>query len=140
MPCYSAWNAYLEPDTPAYLRAKSIVEAKLLSTKHIVDYYYRAHSLSLPNLPAGTLIDGFRQPRSTRELNVRVMISHHFACDGLDFCTLYDVCTLLNEKVDVDRSYLAVILPCATMMRQDTKRFASHYVGPESDSPDEGEA
>lgn len=123
MPCYSAWNEYLKPDTPAYAKAKSEIEAKLLSVKHIVNYYYATHSFKLPSLPLNVEIDPFRQPRSQREVAIREMISHHFACDGVNFCTLYDVCSLLDPSREPDRSYLAVILPCAALMRQDTKKY-----------------
>ena len=100
MPCYNSWDSYLTPNTPAYERAKSVVEAKLMSIQHIIDYYYSTHRYPLPNLPANTKIDPFRQPRSGRELSIREMICHHFACDGINFCTLYDACTLLRHGLD----------------------------------------
>ena len=123
MPCYTAWNEYLTPDTPEYLRAKEIVRAKLNAVKHIVNYYYKAHEGTLPTLPDGTLIDPFRQPRSSKEMAIREAICHHFACDGIHFCTLYDVCTLLDSEVREDQACLAVILPCATLMRTELTKF-----------------
>lgn len=51
MPCYTAWNEYLRPDTPEYFRAEEAVRAKLGAVKHIVNYYYRAHEHTLPALP-----------------------------------------------------------------------------------------
>jgi hypothetical protein len=48
MPCYTAWNAYLKPDSPDYVRAEQEVRAKLFSIKHIIDYYYSVNSFSLP--------------------------------------------------------------------------------------------
>jgi hypothetical protein len=51
------------------------------------------------------------------------MICHHFACDGINFCTLYDVCTLLDSQDKLNRGYMAVILPCATLMREGADEF-----------------
>ncbi len=127
MPCYSAWYEFLKPDSPEYRETKARVEAKLSSVQHIVDYYYSTHNFKLPELPRGTDIDPFRQPRSKAELKLREMICHHFACDGVNFCTLYDVCTLLSEQDDEQRSYLAVIMPCATLMRQDKEKYPSNW-------------
>ena len=123
MPCYTAWNDFLKPDTPEYQRAEQEVQAKLKAIKHIIDYYYRAFQHKLPNLPDGTVIDQSRQPRSSKEATIREMICHHFACDEVDFCTLYDVCSLLKEENRRERSYLAVILPCAHMLRSDPGKY-----------------
>jgi hypothetical protein len=123
MPCYTAWDAFLEPDTPEYFRAEEEIRAKLRAVIHIVDYYYRAFSFPLPQLPDGVKIDPFRQPKSKKELAIREMICHHFACDGVDFCTLYDVCSLLNEDSQDDRPYLAVIWLCANQMRGNPGKF-----------------
>jgi len=84
MPCYTAWNANLSPGTPEYVRAEAEVKEKLQSIKHIVDYYYRANSFDMPNLPEGVAIDAFRQPRSAKESAIREAICHHFACDAVD--------------------------------------------------------
>jgi hypothetical protein len=39
MPCYTAWNDYLQRNTPEYLDAEREVRAKLRAVQHIVDYY-----------------------------------------------------------------------------------------------------
>ena len=52
----------------------------------------------MPDLPDGVDIDSMRQPRSEIEMSIRVKICHHFACDGIHFCTLYDVCSLLESQ------------------------------------------
>ena len=123
MPCYAGWNADLSPGTPEYLRAEVQVRAQLNSVKHIVDYYYAAFEHLLPDLPDGTSIDPLRQPRSKTEMSIREAICHHFACDGIHFCTLYDVCSLLDAENKAQRAYLAVILPCATLMRSHGGKF-----------------
>lgn len=123
MPCYSAWNDYLEPGTPQFEQAKAVVVAKLKAVRHIIDYYYQSQGLPLPELAEGTIIDSHRQPRSPRELALREMICHHFCCDGLDFCALYDVASLLSPQVASERAYLAVVLPCASLMRMDKERY-----------------
>jgi len=123
MPCYSAWNDYLEPGTPQYEEAKAAVTTKLHAVRHIIDYYYRAHGQQLPQLPDGVILDPFRQPRAPAELALREMICHHFSCDGVNFCTLYDVASLLNVQIPTERAYLAVVLPCATLMRMNKDKF-----------------
>lgn len=123
MPCYTAWNDYLALGTPEYLSAEERVRGQLKAVEHIVDYYYAAFEHSLPNLPSGLSIDPFRQPKSARETRIREMICHHFACDGIDFCTLYDVCSLLNTEVERQRAYTAIILPCANLLRSEGSKY-----------------
>lgn len=127
MPCYTAWNQYLKPGTPEYLRAEVEVRAKLVSVKHIVDYYYGVHGFAMPSLPDGVSVDPFRQPKSIKESSIREAICHHFACDAVSVSTLYDVCSLLDEQRPEDRAYLAVILPSATLLRQHPQRFNTCY-------------
>jgi hypothetical protein len=121
MPCYSPWNSYLLPNSDDYRKAEEEERAKLAAVKHVVDYYYKAHDHSLPNLPHGTQLDPHRQPRSAREFAIREMICHHLICDQLGFMDLYDVCTLLHNEVPSERSYLAVIYPCANLIRGSKK-------------------
>ena len=123
IPCYSPWNDYLEPGTPQFDQAKAVVLAKLRAVTHIIDYYYKSHGLQLPELAEGTVIDSHRQPRSAREFALREMICHHFSCDGVDFCSLYDVASLLSPRIESERAHLAVVLPCATLMRMHKERF-----------------
>jgi len=127
MPCYSAWNEALEPGTPAYERAEREVRSKLESVRHIVDYYYKVHALSLPALPASIYIDPTRQSRSNAEIAVREAICFHLACDGVGVSTLYDISSLLDAADSSDRAYLAVILPTATKLRQDPDRYLTRY-------------
>ncbi len=124
MPCYNAWNDYLTPETPEYAQAEAEIRAKLKAMIHIVDYYYRAFGYPLPQIPNRTEIDPFRQPKSKKEAAIREMICHHFACDEVHFCTLYDVCSLLDADLPQERSYLAVILPSANLMRANIDKFA----------------
>lgn len=123
MPCYTPWYSYLEPESEEYKRAHREVTAQLHAVKHIIDYYYRVAELQLPVLPRHVEIDATRQPRSRHESRIREMICHHFACDGIHFVMLYDACSLLDENDSEDRPYLAVIAPCAFLMRSDTDRF-----------------
>lgn len=123
MPCYTAWNEFLTPDTPEYLQAEERVQAQLKAVRHIVDYYYTAFAHPMPDLPDDVSIDSSRQPRSKKEISIREAICHHFACDEIDFCTLYDVCSLLESRDRHQRTYLAVILPCATLMRVHGAKF-----------------
>ncbi len=121
MPCYSPWYTYVAPNSEDYRNAEEKVRAKLAAVKHVVDYYYKADGHPLPNLPHATHVDHHRQPRSPRELALREMICHHLVCDELDFMDLYDVCTLLHEEVPSERAYLAVIHPCANLIRGSKK-------------------
>ena len=127
MPCYTAWNEHLRPGTPEYLRAEAEVRAKLESIKHIVHYYYQANSFEMPAIADGVAIDAFRQPRSAKERSIREAICHHFACDAVDVSTLYDACSLLDVRRPEERSYLAVILPSATLIRQNPEKFKASY-------------
>lgn len=90
MPCYTAWNQYLKPGTPEYLQAEQEVRAKLVSIKHIIDYYYEVNGFALPSLPEGVSVDPFRQPKSAKESSIREAICHHFACDEVSVSTLYE--------------------------------------------------
>ncbi len=127
MPCYTAWNEDLSPGTPDYLKAESKVHAKLKAVQHIVDYYYKAFEHSLPDVPISMSIDPFRQPKSNREMRIREMICHHFSCDGIHFCTLYDVCSLLDAEDKGQRAYLAVILPCANLIRANGEKYRINF-------------
>lgn len=127
MPCYTAWYERLKPNTPEYASAKRIVEGQLAAVKHIVNYYYRAMEFPLPSLPAGIAINPLRQPKSERESAIRNMICHPFACDGIDFCTLYDVCSLTDTDDPEQKRYAAVILPCASLMRKFLEKYRPSY-------------
>ncbi len=133
MPCYTAWYEHVTPGTPDFVRAMQAVQAQLRAITHIIDYYYTAFGLSLPVLPDGVPVDPMRQPRATKEYVLRETICHHFACDGVDFMTLFDVATLLDESDKGQRSYLAVIRPCSMLMKQYQDRFVVAY-RPPSDS------
>lgn len=128
MPCYSAWNENLKPGTPEYLLAEAEVRAKLESIKHIVDYYYEVNRFAMPSLPDGVAVDPFRQPKSAKESSIREAICHHFACDEVGVSTLYDACSLLDESRPEQRAYLAVILPSATLLRQQPQKFKTSYI------------
>jgi hypothetical protein len=123
MPCYTAWDQSLTPGTLEYLQAEEQVQEKLKAVIHIVDYYYTAFVHAMPDLPDGVSIDSTRQPRSEKEMSIREMICHHFACDGINFLTLYDVCSLLDSQDKQQRAYLAVIHPCAYLMRANRDKF-----------------
>ena len=127
MPCYNAWNECLTPGTTEYLRAEAEVRAKLESITHIVDYYYGVNSFAMPSLPDGVAVDPLRQPKSAKEASIRDAICHHFACDEVGVSTLYDACSLLDERRPEQRSYLAVILPSATLLRQHPQKFKTTY-------------
>ena len=117
MPCFTNWNENLQPGTREYEEAEGVVRAKLESIRHIIDYYYSVNEHSKPDLPDGTRIDPLRQPKSRREQQIRNLICHHFVCDGMTAATLYDASSVLNEHQREDRPYLAIILPCATLLR-----------------------
>ncbi len=123
MPCYTAWNEDLRPGSPDYLIAELQIHAKLKAVRHIVDYYYKAFEYPMPDVPDSLCIEPFRQPNTNQEMSIREMICHHFSCDGIHFCTLYDVCSLLDAEDKGQRSYLAVILPCANLMRANGTQF-----------------
>lgn len=127
MPCYSAWNENLEPGSAEYANAEIEVRAKLQSIKHIVDYYYGVNGAEKPHLPIDTSIDALRQPRSAKEMATREAICFHLSCDEVGVSTLYDACSLLDDKDSGDRPYLAVILPCASLLRQHPERFRTVY-------------
>lgn len=127
MPCYSAWNEHLKPGAPEYLRAEVEIRAKLESIKHIVDYYYEVNGFAMPSLPDDLAVDSFRQPKSAKESSIREAICHHFACDEVGVSTLYDACSLLDERRPEQRAYLAVILPSATLLRQHPQKFKTSY-------------
>ena len=123
VPCCNSWDDFLTPNTPEYSRAEAELRAKLQAVIHVVDYYYLAFGHQLPQLPERTKIDPERQPKSKKEMAIREMICRHLACDGVDFCTLYDFCSLLNPAVPQEHSYLAVIWPSAHLMRTDPGKF-----------------
>ena len=117
MPCFTDWFDYFVQGTPEWTKAERKARAKLKSIKHIIDYYYESNAYSLPDLPAGTRIDMNRQPKNHRERQIRNLICHHFLCDGVGPQTLRDVAYLLDERADLDRSYLAVIWPTYVLLR-----------------------
>lgn len=123
MPCYTAWYEHYVKDSPEYLAAKQDVMKKLNSVKHIIDYYYQAHEFPFPDVAGDVEIDPMRQPKSRTEIAIRHMICHHFACDGVDVSMLYDAATLPAMRDERDRSYAAIILPCATLMRKDPEKY-----------------
>ena len=123
MPCYTAWDEFLEEGTASYAKAKAEVHAKLKSVQHIVDYYYRVAGESLPTIETERDIELFSPPKASKQHMIRLAIAHHFACDDIHFCTLYDVCSLLDPKLDEGRSYEAVIRACATDLRLNPEQF-----------------
>lgn len=127
MPCYTAWNECLEPGTAEYARAEDVVRAKLLAIKHIIDYYYAVNEFPLPSLPEGVHVDPQRQPKSSKEGQIRQAICHHFACDEVSVSALYDACSLLDEKRPEDLAYLAVMLPSASLLREHPGKFRTVY-------------
>jgi hypothetical protein len=127
MPCYTAWYDNVMPGSPEFARAMQTVQAQLRAVNHIIDYYYTAFGLALPAIPEGVPVAPMRQPRAPKEYALRESICHHFACDGIDFMTLFDVATLLHEKDEKQRSYLAVIRPCSMLMKQHQDKFIVAY-------------
>jgi hypothetical protein len=127
MPCYTVWYEGLRPDTSDFASAKQAVEVKLRAVVHVIDYYYAAGGMSLPVLPDGVAIDPMRQPRSPKEYGLREVICHHLACDGIDFMDLFNVATLLDEQNKDQRAHLAVIRPCALLMKQYQAKFVVAY-------------
>ena len=127
MPCYTAWYEYVNPGTPEFAQAQKVVEAKLRAITHVINYYYASTGLTLPVLPDGVPINPMRQPRSRKEYGLREMICHHLACDGVDFITLFDVASLLDERQADQRSYLAVIRPCSMLMKANQNKFVVAY-------------
>ena len=119
MPCYSAWNDYLKVGTAQYRKARNQVEAKLLAVQHIVNYYYGAAQIPLPCVMQGERPDPFAAPPSEAEAKLQELIAHHFACDGIDFCQLYDVLSLLSDETADERAHASVIGRSATLMRSD---------------------
>jgi hypothetical protein len=79
MPCYTAWNEYLEEGSVSYANAREQVLAKLASIKHIIDYYYRVAWRALPEMDAETVVDPFHSPKTQKEAKIRESITHHFA-------------------------------------------------------------
>ncbi len=127
MPCYTAWDECYPPGTPEHERVKAEVRAKLVTVKHIIDYYYEAKEFDKPNLAVSTSIDAMRQPKSKIESGIREAICYHFGCDEVGVSTLFDVCTQLDESRPEDRSYLAVILPCVYLLREYPNKFRTTY-------------
>ena len=117
MPCFSDWDQNLAPGTSEYLQVEAQIRAKLKSVLHIIDYYYSVAGYPKPNLPDGTRIDPQRQPKSPTEIKIRNAICHHFVCDGVTPQTLHDVRSLLHDERPDERQYLAIILPCFTLLR-----------------------
>jgi hypothetical protein len=58
---------------------------------------------------------------------IREAICFHLSCDDAGVSTLYDACSLPGRRAAGDRAYLAVILPCASQLRQDPARFKTVY-------------
>ncbi len=117
MPCYVAWNDYLIQDTPEYHRAKAEVQARLLAVQHIVGYYYGAAGLDLPRGSREAEAPHPPSPNTEKERRTWKAIAHHCACDGVHFCTLYDVCSIIDTTSDAGRSYWHVLMGCAHLMR-----------------------
>lgn len=117
MPCFTRWDEWLKEGTPEYDRAKTEVEAKLRSVKHIVNYYYHAARFSVPAVDSD--VPHFLKDASATEEEARLLeiIAHHFACDEIDVGTLYDVCSLLSAEVPADRAYSRIIHVCANEIR-----------------------
>lgn len=135
MPCYTAWDEHLQQGTPKYDRARAEVQARLIAIKHIVSYYYAAAGANLPLMPLSAEAEAFRLPKSDKERRIWKAIAHHCACDGVHFCTLYDVCSLLDQDSEADRSYKNVILGCAHLMRSHT---AVYRIAAPGSAPDTG--
>lgn len=127
MPCYVAWYEYVTSGTSEFAEALQAVQGKLRAIMHVIDYYYAAAGLSLPDLPVGVPVNPFRHPRSPKEYGVREMICHHLACDGVDFMTLFDVASLLDERKTDQKAYLSVIRPCSMLMKQHQNKFVVAY-------------
>lgn len=129
MPCYTAWNEGIPQGTPEHHQAEKKVRAWLRSIKHIIDYYYRAYDYPMPNIPDGTKVDLYRQPKSQREQRIREAICHHVQCDGMNVSMLYDASSLLDQRNKEERAYLAVLLPCATLLAPGPDEFKMAYQG-----------
>lgn len=126
MPCYTEWDAYLEPGTEAYDRRRRELEAKLRAVRHAIDYYYSAAGANVPRASFHRRMAGFietaehafrehEEPPGEAEILDR--ISHHLSCDEVHFTTLYDLATLLDPEDSGQAGYVRVILACANWMR-----------------------
>jgi hypothetical protein len=97
--------------------------AELKAVKHIVDYYYRTAGRELPIVESDSPFLESNKATNKAEAELFETIAHHFACDEIDFCSLYDACSLLDNSIEVDRSYRRVILAAAHQMRKRPQDF-----------------
>ncbi|TAK95665.1 MAG: hypothetical protein EPO09_07630 [Aquabacterium sp.] len=74
------------------------MRAKLRAIKHIIDCYCAVNDFPLPSLAQGVHVDSLRQPKPSKDAQIRQAIGYHFACDEVSVSVLYDACSLLNEK------------------------------------------
>jgi hypothetical protein len=123
MPCYTAWNEFLQPGTPAYAKAEAEVLAKLRSLQHAVNYYYAVADLALPLAHTRTDGGGFggeqfrSQNPSSEEDEVLDRLTHHLACDGVHCTTIYDAVSLLDTNLREQAGYAWVLQTCAFRLR-----------------------
>lgn len=123
MPCYTAWNEYLEVGTPAYERAEAELRAKLRALRHAIDYYYGAAGASVPHAHrpgegrGGNVTEGLvALAPPAGESGVLDRITHHLACDGVSVSLLYDAATLVPHEEPSEAGYARVLLLSAHRM------------------------
>ena len=128
MPCYSEWDAYLTKGTNEYEEAKTKLEAKLKSVKHIIDYYYNTKGFLVPEAKhsgkKAMFIEQVHEefesssPYLNNETPIIEAIAHHCICDGIHFTDMYDLATLLEMKDAKEAGYARVIYSVANGIRR----------------------
>jgi hypothetical protein len=138
MPCYRpSWDYQLQPGTPAYLTARSRVDACRRATYHIIDYYLDLCGLPLPRPDAESseiLADWRRLIEDTTRAppqdvgtatiaqyrTAAFLIANHLCCDGVHFQDLWDQQSLTVLTDPRELGYGWIIRWCVYMM---TGRF-----------------
>ena len=116
MGCYTQWYVYLRPDE--FEKEKRAMQAKFMSLKHVIDYYFAITEKRLPSAryaDYGSQYDLIDVDEFSEENYLA--LCRHLACDDVHYSVLLDGETILNRDNPEACKYAYVLMRCMVRLR-----------------------
>ena len=116
MGCYTQWYVYLQG--AELEKEKKKMQAKFLSLKHAIDYYFAIAEKKLPNVRYVESASNYEligvDEFSDADYHA---LCRHLACDEVHFTVLLDVLTILNRPHPEAGKYAYLLMRCLIRLR-----------------------
>lgn len=113
MPCYTPWDAYLDPESHDYREARARVQAIADSTSHMINAYMQLHGIE----PPGERVELKFDPTESKyksfaldKLSTGMLhrLAQHCLCDGIGAVELLDAQSMWSTRDETGSIYVAI--------------------------------